>query len=209
MNKMKRYCLPSMVPALIISLIIVAFGAGIVCVIFFGDEDNSSLPAKLFGIVFCLGLLAFSIGVFKGLYGKYFDMFKKRYDYFALMGLSGQLMQDFERGVRWFNNKLIVGEQFMFGHKNGMIVMYNEINMLYRHEHRTDYTSGGRPTFSYDIKINANGKEYVLCSLPKELVISGDWVQFCSFLSLKNPNILVSRIIQQTRSVVDDTGGDD
>ena len=126
------------------------------------------------------------------------------------MGVTGLIEQDFQRGVRWFENKLIVGENFLFGKSNAMIVMYSEINMLFRHEHKTEYESGRSPTYSYDIKINSNGKEYTLCNLSRKMVESRDWYQFCNFLSLKNPNIQVSQYIKKTHSVVDDTSsGDD
>ena len=208
MKKVRRFCMPSAVPAAIASSLIFAVGA--VVFLFTMISENSNIYIKLFGSAFCIGMFFAARALFKELYLNYAAMFKKRLEYFKQIGVFPMVAPDFEQGVRWFGKNLVVGKNFLFGRENGMIVMYGEIDQLFRNEHRTEYTSGDSPSFDYYLKMVANGKEYTICSLKKQNLNSDEWYQFCNFLSIKNPNAHISQYFQQTQSLVDDSSsGDD
>ena len=208
MRNVKKYCLPKKAGAVICGCAFMIPAVFVIVQVFF--KNNNFGMNKLAAILVSAGFCLIGWLIYYAIYGQTASIFKKRVRYLQSIGAGGLIEEDFNRAVGLFNNNLKAGKQFLFGRKSGMIVMYSEINYIYRNEHRTDYTSGARSSFRYNIKINCGGKAYDLCTISRADVISADWFRFSNFLVLKNPNIGVSQIITQSHSVVDDTSsGDD
>ncbi len=203
MKKVKKFCVPSVVPAVIVSCLIIFVGAA--ACRFAITSRIANIYYKLGGVGFLIAMLFAARFMFKEMYQCYAILFKKRLEYFRKIGVISQVAPDFEQGVRIFGKNLVVGKNFLFGRENGMVVMYSEIDVLYRHEHKTDYESGARPLYSFYVKFMSRGEEYTLCSLDHRQAISDEWVKLCELASLKNPNIRIRRDFQKSRSVKDDT----
>ena len=207
MEKIKKYCLPSKAGGIITGVVFLAAAIFIVWAEFVSGHTLGM--GRIGACLLSLVLIVIAFMMYYAIYGSAASKYKKRIAYFGSLGVAGALVPDFNRGVRLFGGKLVAGENFLFGKGEGMIVMYREINSLRRNEHRTDYTSGNLPTFRYSLIITAGGKDYTLCKLSREDVLSPEWYQFSAFLSLKNPAIRVNQIISQTHSTIDDSSEDD
>ena len=136
-------------------------------------------------------------------------IYDKRVKYFRDQGVLDLLKSDFSNGVQLFGGDLTVGKMFLFGKNTGMIVMFQEITRFFIHVHTTEYESGRTPTKKFELKFVAGNKHYVLCKIPNKNMNTSEWNQFCNFISLKNPNIILDQHMEMTRSCVDDTVSND
>lgn len=208
MKEIKKYCLNTVIKGVSIFYLALIF-AGIFWIFSVATYDRNWLSDLSTRLLMTFLLLVSDYLLYYFGYARKAKMLKKRIQFFKTQGVANYLEQDFAQGVRMFGGQLVVGKRFMFGKRSGMIVAYQEISYIFRHEHTIEYESGRTPTKKYTLKFNAGNKQYVLCTIPNQFIVSQEWYQFCNFINLKNPNIAITQNFEKSRSHVDDTASDD
>lgn len=208
MEKINKYCLPGMIKGLAIFYGVLIF-AGIIWIFTNATYDKNGISDLCIRLVFAFVFMLSDILFYHLSYGKSAKIYDKRVKYFRDQGVLDLLKSDFSNGVQLFGGDLTVGKMFLFGKNTGMIVMFQEITRFFIHVHTTEYESGRTPTKKFELKFVAGNKHYVLCKIPNKNMNTSEWNQFCNFISLKNPNIILDQHMEMTRSCVDDTVSND
>ena len=97
------------------------------------------------------------------------------------------LIADFESGTHAFNDKLIVGQNWLIGNRTGLFIEYSEIRQIYQTIHKTNGIEDGREITVVD----ENGKRKTLCRLKMRGKSNSELESFFDFLHQRNPNIVI------------------
>ncbi|MBQ1389003.1 MAG: hypothetical protein IIY78_05190 [Clostridia bacterium] len=192
MKQLKKYCLTSRTKFYLLSIIVCAIlevlGAA---VLLSDDEDGAAIEdpviaAVIAGVVILIGWLVVHHSVIVVPRRR----FKKRLKYFQQQGLLNYALSDIKRGVTKFDGRVLLGEYCIMGKGTGLIVFYNEIGSMYV-KITTSTDDDGNTFESWDLKIDANGVTYDICTVTKNAKSIKEWAEICTFLQLKAPNILI------------------
>ena len=205
MDMLFAYCVPDRKPAIKKVLGMVFMAVCIIAVTLSGnipDEEGGKIGGFAGALVFFLLAFLFYYMEWLGQYTR----FKKRMEYFREKCWDILVCQDFQISVPQFDDQLRVGRECLFGRNKGLVVFYNEISEIIRHEVNVNYTSGRRET-TRKIEIIAGGTKYELCNLNKRH--DTEWRQFVDFIKLKAPNIKIDYNMQVSNLERDDSNLDD
>lgn len=192
MEQLEKYCLTSRKKFYVISVILLIIGevAG-TAVMMAGDIDsdgieNPVLAAILTGII----LIIFWIGFHHVMITLPRKAFKLRIAYFQQQGLLEYAISDVQRGVKKFDGRVLLGQYCLMGRGTGLIVFYNEISSLYVKIDRSR-DDDGSTVETWELKLDAGGKTYEICTVPKTEQSVREWSEICTFIGLKAPNIQI------------------
>ena len=192
MKQLEKYCLISRKKFYIISIIVFVIGEIIGTILMMlPDEDDDAVGNPVVCAIIAAAVLVI-LWIFA--HYNYITKPRKRFigrlQYFQQQGLLNYVLSDIEKGVTKFNGNFLLGEYCVMGKGTGLIVFYNEIGSMYvKINIHTD--DDGHTTETWELKIDAGGKTYTLCSVNKNAQSIQDWAEICAFLSMKAPNILI------------------
>lgn len=192
MNNVKKFCLPNKLLTIIIMLIvfIILYATILISLLAESDIDEISKNLPMYAIItFVIMLILFGAFYYEVIV-KPNKRFKKRLKYFKANNMENYIISDFNRGVKMFNNNVIVGEYCLIGKGEGLIVFYNEIEK-FSCFFKTSADEDGNTRVSKELRIVGGGIKYRLCSVDDWSVYEPDYIQLCTFLKLKNPNIII------------------
>ena len=124
----------------------------------------------LFGIIFII------IGITEPF--RYQGMLNKLRD----EGEMPDILSDFRIGSRVCDEKIILGEGFIIGNKNALIIKYEAINSV-KHESKSS-ASQKNVRLSVTTK---DGKSYILCNLQQNELNDNDIARIVDHIVSKNP----------------------
>ncbi len=190
MKQLEKYCLVSRKKFYIISIIVIAI-AEPVCtgILMVGDEDSDGIENPVIAAVIAAAfILVFWISIHHAMIIKPRKRFKGRLKYFENNGLINYAISDVQYGVKKFDGKVLLGNYCIMGKGTGLIVFYNEISSMYvKIDRSTD--DDGDTTETWNLKIDAGGKTYKICSVKNNQQSVREWAEICNFIQLKAPNI--------------------
>ena len=190
MKQLEKYCLVSRKKFYIISIIVIAIAEPIFTgILMVGDEDSDGIENPVIAAVIAAAFILISwLFIHHGMITKPRKRFKGRLKYFERNGLLNYAISDVQCGVTKFDGKVLLGKYCIMGKGSGLIVFYNEISSMYvKIDRHTD--DDGTTTETWNLKIDAGGKTYQICSVKKDQQSIREWAEICNFIQLKAPNI--------------------
>jgi len=190
MKQLEKYCLVSRKKFYIISIIVIAIAEPIFTgILMVGDEDSDGIENPVIAAVIAAAFILISwLFIHHGMITKPRKRFKGRLKYFEKNGLLNYAISDVQCGVTKFDGKLLLGQYCIMGKGSGLIVFYNEISSMYvKIDRHTD--DDGTTTETWNLKIDAGGKTYQICSVKNDPLSVHEWAEICNFIQLKAPNI--------------------
>lgn len=189
-KELQKYCLTSRKKFYFISVIAYIF-LEIICtaVLMMPDEDSDGFDEPVAAVISAVVLLIIWIIAHCHYITTPRKRFKGRLKYFEEKGVLDYAISDVRQGVKKFDGRVLLGQYCIMGKGTGLIVFYNEINAMY--VKITINSDEDGTTESWDLKIDAGGKTYDICSVKKNEKSIRDWADICTFLRLKAPNIQI------------------
>ena len=205
MFRIKRYCLPSIIPMILVMMIGILFDT----LLMIGIINTEPVWIKLVTLVFFLGILAAFAVIAWRMYIRYAVLLRKRLKHYAKTEMTELMKSDFKSAERRFKKNLKTGKSFIFGKSNGNLLRYSDIDILYRNLLETTYTYSNRVIYTYSIKVVSSRDESELCIIPNDMAESDEWYKLCDFLAEICPTIEVRQEIVRTFKFVDDSPSKD
>ncbi len=192
MKEIKKFCLPNRLKTILIMIPIFAavYVIGLIAFFFDDDIDDPDKEIPIYAVILLIIMIIIFGVIFYEIAIKPHIKFNKRLKYFNRNNMTQYIISDFRKGIRMFNNNVIVGEYCLIGKREGLIVFYNEIQSFYCFVKR-DVSEEGHVSVSKSLKIVGGGKEYLLCDVSDWSISEPEYIQLCAFLKIKNPSIVI------------------
>ena len=192
MKEVKKFCLPNRLTTLLlmIPVFIIVYVIMLVMLSVDDDMDNFDKEFPILAVVLLIIMLIVFGIIYYQIAIKPHIKFRKRLRYFNKNNLTQYIVSDFQKGVRMFNNNVVVGKHCLIGRREGLIVFYNEIQSFYCFV-KKDVSEEGNTSVSKSLRIVGGGKEYLLCDVSDWRISEPEYIQLCAFLKIKNPNIVI------------------
>ena len=168
MKEVKKFCLPNRLTTLLlmIPVFIIVYVIMLVMLSVDDDMDNFDKEFPILAVVLLIIMLIVFGIIYYQIAIKPHIKFRKRLRYFNKNNLTQYIVSDFQKGVRMFNNNVVVGEHCLISEE-------------------------GNTSVSKSLRIVGGGKEYLLCSVNDWRISEPEYIQLCAFLKIKNPNIVI------------------
>ena len=190
MKELQKYCLVSRKKFYILSVILAPIAWGLfVAIMMMPDEDSDGMDAEPAAIISVIVVVVLWFVLHWFYIRRPRKRFNGRLKYFESQGVLQYAISDVQRGVKKFDDKVLLGEYCIMTKGMGLIVFYKEISAMYVKvdvQHDEDGT-----TESWTRKIDAAGKTYDLCNVRKGSDSIRDWADICTFLQIKAPHIVI------------------
>lgn len=169
LKEMKAYLQTSLIPAFI-GIIIALFG--LVSVISLGQ-----IVASIIIVVFGAILIYSSLGSRKTM--------EKCMEELTASGELHAVLQDFSAATSLVNDKIRLGNTYVFGKKKDVVVRYTDIRKLYQSIKKKNFVENSR-TLDY---VGADGKTHTLCDLLLKGKSDEDMAKIMMVVKSKNPGV--------------------
>lgn len=189
-KELKKYCLTSRRKFYIISVIALVLGEIFgTAILMIPDEDGDVFDPAVAAVITAVTLIIVWIIAHRHYITNPRKRFKGRLKYFEEKGVLNYAISDVQHGVKKFDDRMLLGQYCIMGKGTGLIVFYNEINAMY--VKITINSDEDGTTESWELKIDAGGKTYDICTVNKNAKSVQEWNEICAFLRLKAPNIQI------------------
>lgn len=192
MDRLREFCLIDKKRFNVVSLCLAPPSEIIaVCSLLLIDEDEvyikNNWVTALLGLLILLAIwYIFRIFLLKFPRGR----FDKRLKYFERAGLLDYALSDIERGIKKFDESVLIGQYCIMGKGTGLIVFYDEISSItLKKDGFFNHKGSGNETWY--LMIEAGDKPYKICSVKINEQTQTEWAEICNFLRLKAPNITI------------------
>lgn len=112
---------------------------------------------------------------------------KKFLDAAEAEGRIDLILADFQTAGSSFENKVRLGQQWVYGQKMDALIAYSEIVQVYQYVHRTNFVEDRR---TLKAKL-VSGKTVDVCTLPARGKGDQELKSVIMYMLMKNPNIKV------------------